>query len=90
MNTTYNTTGLTQPNASTERVSGFFGYCQAAFQEWCKRERLRAELYGLNDYELMDIGITRGEIEHFASNSSIDPHGRGRCCPGVSSLHSAR
>jgi uncharacterized protein YjiS (DUF1127 family) len=78
MNTTCNTTGITQPNASTQRVSGLFEYCWGAFQEWHKRERLRAEFYSLNNYELMDIGITRGEIEHFAPNSSIDPSGGGR------------
>ena len=49
--------------------------CWGAFQEWRKRERLRAELYGLNNRELMDIGITRGEIEYFASNGGIDPRG---------------
>jgi uncharacterized protein YjiS (DUF1127 family) len=32
-------------------------------------------LYGLNNRELMDIGITRGEIEYFASNGGIDPRG---------------
>jgi uncharacterized protein YjiS (DUF1127 family) len=78
MSTTCNTTGLTQPNASTHRVAGFFDNCRRAFQEWCKRERLRTELYGLNDCELTDIGITRGEIERFAPNSSIDPRGGGR------------
>ena len=40
-----------------------------------KRERLRAELYALNNRELMDIGITGGEIEYFASNGGIDPRG---------------
>jgi uncharacterized protein YjiS (DUF1127 family) len=46
-----------------------------AFQQWRKRDRLRTELYGLNDRELMDIGITRGEIDYVASNRSIDPRG---------------
>lgn len=78
MNTTHNTSGLIQPTASTPRVSGFFENVRGAFQEWRKRERLRAELYVLNNRELMDIGITRGEIEYFASNRSIDPCGWGR------------
>jgi uncharacterized protein YjiS (DUF1127 family) len=78
MSTTCNTTGLTQPNASTQRVSSLFVYCLEAFQEWRKRGRLRAELYGMNDRDLVDIGITRGEIEYFASNRSIDPSGVGR------------
>ena len=46
-----------------------------AFQQWRKRDRLRTELYDLNDRELMDIGITRGEIDYFASNRGIDPQG---------------
>jgi uncharacterized protein YjiS (DUF1127 family) len=73
MTMTYNMTGLAQPNASTQRVSYW-----RAFREWRKRERLRAELYGLNDSELMDIGVTRGEIDYCASNRSIDPRGGGR------------
>jgi uncharacterized protein YjiS (DUF1127 family) len=34
---------------------------------------LRAKLSDLNDWELQDIGITRGEIDYIASNRSIDP-----------------
>jgi uncharacterized protein YjiS (DUF1127 family) len=44
-----------------------------AFQEWRKREKLRTELCRLTDSELMDIGITRGEIDYVASNRSISP-----------------
>ena len=51
------------------------GSCWGAFQQWRKRDRLRTELYGLNDRELMDIGITRGEIDYVASNRGIDPRG---------------
>jgi uncharacterized protein YjiS (DUF1127 family) len=46
-----------------------------AFREWRKRERLRTQLCRLTDNELMDIGITRGEIDYVASNRSIDPSG---------------
>jgi uncharacterized protein YjiS (DUF1127 family) len=46
-----------------------------AFHQWRKRDRLRTELYGLNDRDLIDIGITRGEIDYFASNRGIDPQG---------------
>ena len=60
---------------SSQRVSNFLGSCWGAFQQWRKRDRLRTELYGLNDRELMDIGITRGEIDYFASNRGIDPQG---------------
>ena len=44
-----------------------------AFQEWRKRERQRTALCRLTDSELMDIGITRGEIDYVASNHSISP-----------------
>ena len=47
----------------------------AAFQEWRKRQRLQANLSDLSDRELMDIGISRGEIDYVASNRSSDPRG---------------
>jgi uncharacterized protein YjiS (DUF1127 family) len=75
MNTTYSTTGLAQTTASTRRVSSAFKNFWNAFQEWRKWERLRAEFCNLNERELMDIGITRGEIDYVASNRSIDPPG---------------
>jgi hypothetical protein len=40
-----------------------------------KYEKLRARLYDLTDRELMDIGTSRGEIDHVAANRSIDPRG---------------
>ena len=64
-----------QATRSTRRVSNFLGSCWGAFQQWRKRDRLRTELYGLNDSELMDIGITRGEIDYFASRRVVDPQG---------------
>ncbi|WP_249135396.1 DUF1127 domain-containing protein [Bradyrhizobium sp. AUGA SZCCT0222] len=45
-----------------------------AFQEWRKRQRL-ANLCDLSNRELMDIGITRSEIDYVASNRGIDPRG---------------
>ena len=61
---------LKQATRSTQRVSNFLGSCWAAFHQWRKRDRLRTELYGL-----MDIGITRGAIDYFASNRAVDPQG---------------
>ena len=46
-----------------------------AFREWRKRERLRNQLSRLTDGELMDIGITRGEIDYVATNRAIDSRG---------------
>lgn len=75
MSTTYGATGPGQAAASTRRVSSFFKRYWGAFQEWRKRQRLRATLCDLNDRELQDIGIARGEIDYVASNRSIDPRG---------------
>jgi uncharacterized protein YjiS (DUF1127 family) len=72
---------LRQTTASTQRVTNFFGSCWGALQEWRKRERLRADLCGLNDRELMDIGIARGEVDYVASNRSIDPRGARSILP---------
>ena len=66
---------LKQATRSTQRVSNFLGSCCEVFQQWRNRDRLRTELYSLNDRELMDIGITRGEIDYFASNRGLDPQG---------------
>jgi uncharacterized protein YjiS (DUF1127 family) len=72
MSTTYGATGSGQTAASTRRVSSFFKRYWDAFQARRKRQRERAELYRLNDWELMDIGMTRGEIEYVVSNRSFD------------------
>jgi uncharacterized protein YjiS (DUF1127 family) len=73
MNTAHNAIGLGRMTGSTRRVSSFVKRYWDAFQERRKRERLRADLSDLNDWELQDIGITRGEIDYIASNRSIDP-----------------
>ena len=75
MSTAYNAAGLGQTTASTRRVYSFLRSYWEAFQERRKRERLRADLSCLNDFELQDIGISRGEIDYVASNRSIDPRG---------------
>jgi uncharacterized protein YjiS (DUF1127 family) len=53
-----------------------------AFQQWRKRERIRAELSSFSDRELRDIGVTRGEIDYIASNHYIEPQG-GRSTPPI-------
>ena len=45
-----------------------------AFQARRKRQRL-ANLCDLSDTELMDIGITRSEIDYLASHRGCDPRG---------------
>ena len=63
MNTAHAAAGLEQATALPESVSGFFNRCCVAFQEWRQRGRSQAELCSLSDRGLMDIGVTRGEIE---------------------------
>ena len=75
MNTAHSTTWFEQTSASTRRVSSLFGRYWSAFQERSRRQTLRAALCDLNDRELQDIGIARGEIDYVASSRSIDPRG---------------
>jgi uncharacterized protein YjiS (DUF1127 family) len=72
MSTIQETTGLRPATAKRQVYSPLEAYWNA-FQEWRKREKLRTELCRLTDSELEDIGITRGEIDYFASNRSISP-----------------
>ena len=73
MSTTFGAAGLGETAASTRRGSNLFKRYWNAFQERRKRQRLRADLSCLNDFELQDIGISRGEIDYVASNRSFDP-----------------
>ncbi|MET4169656.1 uncharacterized protein YjiS (DUF1127 family) [Bradyrhizobium sp. LA6.1] len=75
MSMIYQTTGLVQTADSQRRNVSVFRNCWNAFQEWRKWERLRRDLYSLNDQELKDIGITYGEIDYVASNQNTDPRG---------------
>jgi uncharacterized protein YjiS (DUF1127 family) len=74
MSTTYDTTGLPQTFAPIKPV-GFFERFRVAFREWRERQRIHATLSGLSDWELLDIGTTRGEIDYVASHRDIDPRG---------------
>jgi uncharacterized protein YjiS (DUF1127 family) len=69
--------GITELRQATARLQAFspLEIYWAAFQEWRKRERLRADLTDLSDRELMDIGISRGEIDYVASHRGSDPRG---------------
>ena len=66
---------LAQTTASTRHLSNFFKSCWDSFQERRKRQRLLVNLCDLSDRELMDIGITRGEIDFVARTQGIDPRG---------------
>ena len=75
MSTTYSETGLRRTAASTPRVFNFFKKYCGAFQERRKGRRLLANLSDLSDWELKDIGTTRGEIDYVTSNRGSDPRG---------------
>ena len=74
MSTIQGTTELGPTIAKPQVYSPLETYWNA-FQEWRKRERQRTQLSRLTDSELVDIGITRGEIDYVVSNRSIDPTG---------------
>jgi len=74
MITTHDTLGKRQTIASIKLVR-FFERFWVGVREWRERQRVRATLSDLSDWELMDIGITRGEIDYVASNRDIDPRG---------------
>jgi uncharacterized protein YjiS (DUF1127 family) len=75
MSTTYGATGLGQTAALTRRVSSFSNRYWGALQERRERQRVRTALCDLSDWELKDIGTTRGEIDYVASNRCTDPRG---------------
>ena len=75
MSTTNGETGLGQTAASTRLAPSFFKNYWGAFRERRKRQRLVANLCDLSDRELMDIGITRSEIDYVASHRESDPRG---------------
>jgi uncharacterized protein YjiS (DUF1127 family) len=73
MSTTCGATGLGKTVAPTRRLSSFLKRYWGALQERRKRQSLRATTSDLSDMELMDIGITRREIDYVATNRWIDP-----------------
>jgi uncharacterized protein YjiS (DUF1127 family) len=73
MSTARSAAGLRLPPALTQSFSKPIRGLLAAIQEWRKYEELRTRLCDLTDRELMDMGISRGEIDHVAANRSNDP-----------------
>lgn len=74
MSTIRETTELGPVTARRQVYSPLETYWNA-FQEWRKRRRLLTNLCDLSDRELMDIGITRGEIDYLVSHRDCDPRG---------------
>jgi len=60
------------PAASTRSALSLLKGYWRAFQEQRQRQRLRSSLHDLSDRELMDIGVTRAEIDCIAAHRAID------------------
>jgi uncharacterized protein YjiS (DUF1127 family) len=60
------------PVASTRSVVDLLGGCWRAFRRWRQRESLRVNLHGLSDRELMDIGLTSGDIDCIDAGRAIE------------------
>jgi len=75
MSATHGTTLLERTSVSTRHVASFIWKYWDAFQERRERQKLRDALSNLSDRDLMDIGITRGEIDYAALHRGIDPRG---------------
>ena len=79
MITTRRASELAQTADLTSQVSAFFKRCWHAYQEWRRRQKLRATLYGLQDRDLKDIGISRCEIDYLSlmgTDWRTDPRGQ--------------
>jgi uncharacterized protein YjiS (DUF1127 family) len=60
------------PAASTRSVLSLLKGFWRASQERRQRQRLRTSLHDLSDRELMDIGVTRAEIDCIAAHRAIE------------------
>ena len=60
------------PGAPSASRFGFLARCWTAFQESGRRRRLRVSLRDLDERQLIDIGVTRGEIDYIAAYRAIE------------------
>ena len=60
-----------------------------ALAGWHRRQRAYAELYGLDDRSLADIGITRSEIPYVLSHAAAERNPRTSEAPAKSNLRHA-
>jgi len=58
--------------ASTRSVLGLLTRYWREFQQWRQRQSVQTTLHDLSDRELMDIGLTRGEIDYIARHRAVD------------------
>ena len=64
--------GAEPPATSARSVLSLLRSYWRAFQERYRRQRLRATLHDLSDRQLMDIGVTRAEIDNIAAYRAFD------------------
>lgn len=60
------------PAASTRSVLSLLKRYWRAFQERRQRDRLRVSLHDLSDRELMDIGLTAGDIDYIVAHRALE------------------
>lgn len=60
------------PAASTRSVLSLLKRYWRAFQERRQRDRLRVSLHDLSDRELMDIGLTAGDIDYIVAHRAVE------------------
>lgn len=65
------TIGLVKATDDTRNVLSLLKRCWRAFAEW-QRRRSQTSLHELSDRALMDIGVTREEIDHIAPHRAIE------------------
>ena len=66
------TAGLVKATDDTRNALSLLKRYWRAFGEWRQRQGSRTSLHDLSDRELMDIGVTREEIDHLAPHRAID------------------
>ncbi|WP_247438213.1 DUF1127 domain-containing protein [Bradyrhizobium sp. 44] len=84
-NITSQTEGLPVELVSTWGIPGLLARYWRALQDWRWRHGPQIALQDLSDRQLMDIGLTRGEVDYIAPERAIDalrdrathPWGRG-------------
>jgi uncharacterized protein YjiS (DUF1127 family) len=60
------------PATVARRVLSLLKSCWRAYRERYRRRRLRATLHDLSDRELLDIGVTRAEIDCIAAYRAFE------------------
>ncbi|MET4120685.1 uncharacterized protein YjiS (DUF1127 family) [Bradyrhizobium sp. JR1.5] len=71
-NITSEAEGLPLELASTRSIPGLLARYWRALQDWRWRRGPQIALQDLSDRELMDIGLTRGELDYISPERAID------------------